>query len=266
MNCLGKNLTYNLDKIFCVCIILLMKERQTEFTPKSLPWNSKEVLNGLTRSDFTTSEQEVADLHELFWNDLCSEYDAENICNYMERGNFNFTSEFKAFEKVWRRDEYNHYLGFRQIYSLLYKVPEEEIKVRLEQRQPDFDPIRSFLEDEFVTCLVFAYDEIATTKAYSTDHEIYKSFGDTRLYEWIRKVTRDESFHFTNCMEVIKRRHPHRIPETPRYIQKFIEWDLGGHEYKGTFVLDHEGYYFTPAFLNNCGRIIINYFNRESLK
>ncbi len=234
----------------------------SEFTPKSLTWSSEAVLQDIARRDFTISDKQVADLEGLFWNDLCSEHDAENICQYMENAGYKYNSSFSAFEKAWRRDEWNHYLGFRKIYSSLYGTPEEQLASRLASREVDFEPIREFLEDEFVFTLVLAYDEIATTKAYSMDHDLYRSFGDPRLHQWIRLVTRDEAFHFHNCMELIRLEHADRISEIPGHVNKFIQWDLGGHDYKGTFVLDHEGYYFTPNFLNDCGQRIVDYFER----
>ena len=172
------------------------------------------------------------------------------------------TSEFDVFERAWRSDEWNHYQGFLTIYAILYNQPEDEVVKLLRQREPNFVPVSRFLDDEFKTCVVMAYDEIATTRAYAMDYGLYDSFGDPRFNQWIKSVTRDEALHFYNCMQVIGLRHRNRIPEITSLISELIDWDLGGNSYSGTFVLDHEGYYFTPEFLQKCGKLITGYFDR----
>ena len=84
---------------------------------------------------------------------------------------------------------------------------------------------------------------------------MYKAFG-MQFFKWIQLVTRDEAFHFHNCLEIVKLRYPDRIREVPKVIERLMEWDLHGGTYQGTFVLDHEGKYFTEDFLLGCaGRI-----------
>lgn len=53
----------------------------------------------------------TSEMKDGLWNDLCSEYDAENFCNYLKTSGIKLSSDFKSFEYVWRRDELNHYLG-----------------------------------------------------------------------------------------------------------------------------------------------------------
>lgn len=241
-------------KLFCGLDITV---RSSDYSPRSMPWNSNDYLANVGRTGVLSSSETAENLRPMLWNDLCSEYDAENFCKYLERSGLELSPAFKSFEGAWRKDEYNHYLGFLRIYSRLYDEPEEEVAKRLEHREADFKPIDKFLKDEFTIALLLAYDEIATAKAYSQDHELYASFEDPNYLRWIKLVTRDESIHFTNLTGLINQKHPDRIPEVSQLVSQFIEWDLEGGEYKGTFVLDHEGGdYFTPEFLRDCGRII----------
>ena len=232
----------------------------SDFKPRSQPWDSDSLVGQLTRNDVTLPESDIMNFKPNLWNDLCSEYDAENFCNYLKDKKYKLSNDFKAFEFVWRRDEFNHYLGFRHIYSIFYEKPEQEILSELNSRLIDFEPISNMLEDEFQICLLIAYDEIATTKSYSQDYDFYNLFEHKNFLKWIKKVARDEAYHFNNCMELIGKNHYHRVSEIPNLVDKFIEWDLNGGEYNGTFVLDHEGHYFTEDFLSGCGKIMKNYF------
>lgn len=232
----------------------------TSFVPKSVPWNSAALIGHLDRSKIVLPDSVLASHNDTLWDAMCAEYDAENFCNYLKTEGFNLSPEFKAFEYVWRRDEHNHYLGFRHIYSILYGGTGEELVSKIRLRVVDFAPIREMLEDEFMLCLLLAYDEIATTKSYALDYGFYKSLGHGNFLKWIKLVTRDEAYHFNNCMELIGRNHYHRASEIPGLVDKFIEWDLNRNEYQGTFVLDHMTY--GEDFLVSCGTIMKQYFKR----
>ena len=234
------------------------------FVPKSIPWLSSDLLGHLKRNNISLTLQQIKGFETILWNDLKSEYDADNFCNYLKTSALRPSSEFRLFEQIWRRDELNHYHGFRAIYSMLYDESEHEITKRLLSEPADFEPLMEFLGDEFHICLILAYDEIVTTISYAKDHSFYRSFGHPNFLKWIRLVTRDESYHFTNLMEVISRVHPERIPEIPRLIDRIVEADLSQDEYIGTFVLDHTGETFTPEFLKSCADVVRNYFKKRS--
>lgn len=235
---------------------MLITDNDKLFKPKSRNWDSMDMLGKITREDLSINESEIADLEHLFWNDICSEYDADNFSNFLRDCGLKLSPEFEAFEAIWHRDEWNHYVGFRQIYSLLYEKPCEVIHEAVAKQEVDFSSIIEFLEDEFTVCLVLAYDEIATTRAYRMDFELYKSFGPQSMADWIKYVARDEAFHFSNILNVIRLRHTERLSEVPELVKKMIDYDLANHDYKGTFVLDHKGYYFSPDFLYDCGKTI----------
>lgn len=234
------------------------------FRPRTAAWDSLEVLGKITPEQIVRPHHD-ATLEPMLWNDVCSEYDAENLCRFLEPREHTFTPEFRQLEKAWRRDEWNHYIGFRRIFSLLFGMKEEDIEQKLVARPIDFKPILHFLEDEFTTCLLLAYDEIVTTNAYFSDFDLYRSFGHPGLLSWIRAVARDEAYHFQNCLDIIALRYAKRIPEIPNLVRHFLEWDMKEGEYQATFVLDHEGELFTPEFLHRCATKILCYFQVRGL-
>jgi hypothetical protein len=230
----------------------------TTFTPKSLPWDSNLLIGNLFRKDVELTDKVLENLKTTFWDNLCSEFDADNFCIFLKEEEFALSDDFKAFEYVWRRDEYNHYLGFRHFYSILYDIPVHDIIAKLNERVVDFNPIKNLLEDEFRICLLLAYDEIATTKSYALDYDFYNSLGHQNFLKWIKLVTRDEAYHFNNCMELIGKNHYHRISEIPKLVDQYIEWDINRTVYQGTFVLDHANY--SEGFLISSGTIMKKYF------
>ena len=128
----------------------------TGFLPKRVEWNSREVLGNLTRADISLSEKEATELQGMLWNDLCSEYDAQNFSAHLRNLDLSYSEEFLMFERAWLGDEWNHYLGFRFLYSTLYGLPEKQITHELGKRIADFDAIAEFLEQEFAICMVIA--------------------------------------------------------------------------------------------------------------
>jgi hypothetical protein len=219
-------------------------------------WNSAKVLQGLTKEDICLSGEELSNRKEFLWNAMLTEYDAKNLGRYLTTRDIEFSPTFLSFKRAWSRDEWNHYLGFRQLYSVLYDEPEDKIATQLEMDSGDFESIAKFLDDEFKVCLVLAYDEIATFKSYLAEFPFYTAL-DRRVFRWFQKVTRDELNHFLNCMEIIRCNHPTRSSEIASTIDLFIKWDIGRHPYVRTFVLDH--YWYSQKFLEHCGELISGY-------
>jgi hypothetical protein len=222
-------------------------------------WHSATVLEGLTKADIRLSSEEVANRKEFLWNAMLTEYDAINLSSYLMTTGMEFSPEFLSFKRAWSRDEWNHYVGFRQIYSTLYGEPEGKIAERLEIDSGDFEPIAKFLDEEFKVCLVLAYDEIATFKSYLAEFPFYEAL-DVRVFRWFQRVTRDELNHFLNCMELIRCKHSARISEIPSTIGLLVKWDIARHSYVRTFVLDH--YWYSQGFLEHCGELISGYFSK----
>jgi hypothetical protein len=232
------------------------------YESKSRPWSALELLLPVVPEAINLSQQAKEQLEAFFWKDLASEYDAENFCVMLEESGLTFSDEFISFEKVWRRDEYNHYLGFRRIYSLFYGEDEEAITERLKRRKPDFKDMEEFITDEFKLCLILAYDEIVTTRAYGEDVPFYKSLGPDAFNAWIKNVRADEAVHYLNCIRVAQVRHRDRLPEAKELLQRILEIDLNMKEYHATFVLDHKGAPFTPEMLRECADTIVDVLSR----
>jgi hypothetical protein len=222
-------------------------------------WESREFLQGLTRNDISLPEKVITEREGFFWNAMLTEYDAKNFGRHLLEVNAcNLSSEFLAFERAWSRDEWNHYIGFRSIYSMLYNYAENEIATNIENEKGDFRLIKEFSDDEFKICLLLAYDEIATSKSYFSEFPLYRAFGHPVFINWFKKVAVDELYHFMNCMELIRHRHPGRITEIADTIDMFIEYDMRRNQYNRTFVFDH--YWYSRAFLEHCRELIVTYF------
>lgn len=232
----------------------------TEYRLRRSRWDSKEMLKGLTRSAVSLPEEQLAEREGFFWNAMATEYDARNFNRHLSANARNLSPEFLAFKRAWSGDEWNHYVGFRYIYSMLYGRPEGEIAGLVEVALGDFDLIAEFLDDEFKLCLLLAYDEIATSKSYFSEFPLYRALGNPKFLNWFKKVTVDELYHFQNCMEIIRFRHGNRIPEIAETLDSFIKHDLRRNQYERTFVFDH--YWYSESFLQSCKELIIAYFQK----
>lgn len=235
------------------------------YQSKSRLWRSLDVLGDLTPASLHLSVAEYEESEEFLWEDLCAEYDAENLCLELERlsaAGQEYSEEFWSFERVWRRDEFNHYIGFQRLYHLVYGEPEVSITARLEQRPYDFAPFQEFLTDEFKLCLMLAYDELCTTRAYAHDMPFYRAFGQPRVEEWIHKVRGDEALHYLNSLRVAQTRHRHRLNEAEGILWHALELDLGSKTYQATFLFDHQGTSYSPEMLRGCMQTIIDQIHR----
>ncbi len=235
------------------------------YESKSSPWNALDALRPLTAASLTLSVSERAENQQYFSEDLCSEYDAENLCIELERlrdAGQQYSAEFWSFERVWRRDEFNHYLGFQRLYHLLYGEDEAEIARRLKERSADFTAFLHFLTDEFKLCLMLAYDELATTRAYAHDMAFYQQFGSPLVVEWMHRVRADEAIHYMNALRVAQTRHRDRLPEANAILEEVVTLDLASSEYQATFLFDHSGPSYSPAMLRGCASTVMEQIRR----
>ncbi len=237
------------------------------YESKSRGWHALELLGTLTPADFTrmTADQRAAE-EPMFWESVCSEYDAENLCLELERrrdAGAYYSPEFWSFEKVWRRDEMNHYVGFRRLYTLIYGKPEAEIEAEMQQRAADFSAFGEFLTDEFKLCLMLAYDELATTRSYATDVPFFRSLGHPALAQWIERVRGDEALHYLNALRVAQARFPDRMATAPAVIAHILDLDLTPGAYRATFILDHQGPSYTPEILRGVADTLSGVIQRQ---
>ena len=228
------------------------------FRLKGEAWDSSTYLNALGHAvknaaacDRLVEEQwGVPSFQALLWHEICSEYDARRFAEHIHQLGPSLTTEFQCFEKAWLADENNHYSGFRQLYVTAFGGSVIELDAEIADRRASLDSLM-FLQDEFSACVVLAYDEAVTAKAYPMDYKIYDRLGDSALSRWIRRVCRDELYHCRNVTEVLKHRHADRLAEIPGLLATVMEWDQHSAEYSATFVLDHQRF---PAPLLNESR------------
>jgi hypothetical protein len=226
------------------------------FAPKCGDWEAGDFFLGLSREDVALDDAELEKHREFFWIDLCAEYDALHLHRHLRDRGDDYSPEFLAFEEAWYRDEMNHYRGFRALYALLYGEDEASLEARVARREPDFGPLQSFFGDEFRLAALFAYDELATTRAYHVDYALYRRLGHPRFMTFIRRLVRDESFHYQNAVAVMRRLHRDRLGELPEHIDDFVAFDLGGHAYRATFLFDHEWEGIGDDFFAENGEIL----------
>ena len=235
----------------------------SDFVPKQGKWDAAAFFDDLTRADVAFSDERIEELRDYFWFDLCAEYDAAHLHDYLAAHENRFSPEFRRYEQVWWRDEMNHANGFRRLYSMLYGESDVAMDARLADRRPDFSVLEAdgFFDDEFRLTLLFAYDELATTRAYHLDFELYREMGHPRFLAWIKATTRDESFHMQNAIALVRLLHRDRVAEIPAHVDDFVRYDLGGHRYRATFLFDHEWDHVSPQFYRENASELMKYFD-----
>ena len=130
---------------------------------------------------------------------------------------------------------------------MMYGIPIFEIAKSVRQRVSGFSELARFITDEFRVCVLLAYDEMVTARAYAADFPIYDSLGDDNLSQWIRKVCREEIRHCLAMVELLRLRYPLRLSEIQSSIDELARYDSRSADYTGTFVLDHQ--HFPPELL-----------------
>jgi hypothetical protein len=189
------------------------------------------------------------------WDEICSEFDARRLAEHIRAARLPLSDAFRRFEDSWLRDEDQHYVGFRRLYSTLYHVPPDEVAARVEARPSTFAALTPFLVDEFHLCVLLAYDEIVTAKAYASDFDMYDALGDRQLSAWIRQVCRDETNHFCGVVGLIKRLHGDRLAGVSVALDELIRFNAGSSPYSGSFVLDHQ--YYAPELIERGRRAVL---------
>lgn len=200
---------------------------------------------------------ERQEVERLLRRAMWAEYDAECLCKEIDLrvadGRLQLSASFREFERLWRRDELDHALGFIKLYSILFGTDETAELETLSKRTGDFTKLDRLFTDELSLALVIAYDEIATTRSYAIDaKEFYPHFGFAGLVPWIRRLAGDEGRHFANCISVIRKEHSHRFAEIPAILEGVVTLDMQKNPYAGTFVLDHDDDQFAPEMLEEC--------------
>lgn len=216
--------------------------KNSNYEPRRHKWDALELFKNITPQTILLSEKDKMGLKDFLWSDLCAEYDSVNLYKEFLASKYRYSQEFLSFIDVWHKDESNHANGFCKIYHLLYGDEEKDIWARLEDRQPDFSGLESFFQDEFKLCVLFAYDEYASSQTYQKD-KFYDTFGAPVFNEWIRNLVKDEAMHFGNLIRLIHHKHHNRTMETKDILVDIVKME-SNFEYKATFLLDHDGPHF----------------------
>jgi len=245
----------------------MVDDSATKLRLKCKPWDSLTLLSGcacafdsgqlpdqLVRQTWGWSS-----LRELLWHEVCSEYDARHFLAHSLRRGGSMSADFSRFKDLWLAEENNHYLGFRRLYQRLTLMSETRLDRQLMDRAVSFHSM-DFVVDEFSTCVLLAYDEMVTSRAYPLDYPIYDSFGDAALSRWIRKVCRDEVYHCCNVVAVLRRNHLERFDEIPSLIDEIADASPKSAAYGGTFALDHQG--FPKELLGKAKAVVIKMLAR----
>ena len=196
---------------------------------------------------------ERANLAELLYADLFSEYDARYLSDHLRA--LGFGRHFLACERHWARDEELHYLGFRSIYSALSGRAEAELDEELARRRHDVDfaPISALFADEFKTACLMAYDELATVRAYRKCAASYSRLGPVGEV-FVQEVTADEGRHFRNFLKLLREEHADRFGEVPAVVERIRATE--GVVYRNTFVLDHDDDVWDEAIFDDAALVL----------
>ncbi len=243
-----------------------MAETAAPWRPRQFLWDARANFATLHRAEVGLDEATLARLRGFFWFDLCAEWDSRHLHDRLMASAGSFSPEFLAFETAWFEDEINHAEGFLRLFAVLYGEDEGDLRRSLDAREPDFSAVAAFLEDEFDLAVLFAYDELATMRAYRIDMDLYRRFELPSASRWIRHLMRDETYHHKNAFDLVLLNHRHRLREVPDLIRAFLAFDEGDNRYCGTFVFDHEWAHVRPDFFARTAEILEAAFLRAALR
>jgi hypothetical protein len=162
----------------------------------------------------------------------------------------------------WRRDERNHFIGFRRVYQLFYAEEENQITEKVFHRVLNYSSLDPSLVDEFSLCLLLAYDELVSAKGYAADCQFYDQLGPAPLQSWIRRVAGDEAMHYGNFLNVLRQNHRSRLAEADEILSRIFALDVASKDYNGGFVFDHKDESFDTDFLKQCAQKILASINK----
>jgi len=201
--------------------------------------NASTILKSLSFPSLKLNTTEKDDWAGIFFDSIITEYDARRLYWYIANDNPDGFSKLKDILNRWLRDEIDHAYGFSLIYSAYTGTPLDEVALKVEIRQSDFNSLIPFMRDPFSLLILLAYDEIITTHVYHRSIQKYDNFNSPQLSAWIRKTKRDEAKHFFLFVEKAKQLFSDRLHEAPSILQELHQLDFEKKQYTGTFVLDH---------------------------
>ncbi len=197
-------------------------------------------------------------LRTILWDDLASEYDARFYSAWIEGLDRTFTPEFWEVHEAWREDEDRHHAWIRAAWTAAFGW-DGEVEARLEARRPDFGPIAHLFEDEFAIACLGCYDELATVRAYRKSLPVYGLLGPG-YRAVVGRIIADEALHYRNYLDLIGRRHRHRLHEAEAVVGRIRAAE--GTPYRATFVLDHDDAVWDEGIFDEAARILLEQLRR----
>ncbi len=202
------------------------------------------------------------------WQDLTAEYDARLLQAELVRRAPGFSPELELFLEAWAEDEAKHAAALTRLYMEASGATQEGVRARLDGRSGDFEPMASFLDDEFRLSVLLAYDEAMSTHGYGADIPFYASLGGTperqaAFAAVLRALKNDEAVHYRNAVELLACRHQGRAGEIAPLMDEIVALDAGQSEYKATFLLDHANDQFDEPGMRRVASAVVRTLERR---
>ncbi|MGB0653013.1 MAG: hypothetical protein ACPGQL_07410 [Thermoplasmatota archaeon] len=224
--------------------------------PLVADWDSDALLDDVLPRLPRDPERDVpGNAHHEYRQETIENYESEYDSRFFEaylRSRDDLSHDFLAFLDAWSEDEVRHSRGFARIYAALFDKDFEALWSALPERaaDSDFSGVDHLFEDEFHILVLFAFDELCTTRAYCQERDQYfEQYGGGLLWDWISNVARDEAYHMANCIRLLRRHHAHRLHEVPAVFEKLKALAHQDLPYMGTFVLDQSLYLDDPEYV-----------------
>jgi hypothetical protein len=216
-NCVSKEARYNLHK----------------------PWRASELFGNIDTAVIQlTPAQRSANQCE-FWRSVCSEHDARHFYRHLLLSGLALPWKLQEFLPGWLADEVNHARGFKILYRTLYGASFDEMEDALRRRTIEFGHLEEFFADLPSLCLLFAFDELITSRDYLVRVSFYDQLGLPAAEEFIRRLVHDETQHFRAAMKVLVEYCQPEVKTAEAILMRIIDVDVAQDTYRGTFVLDH---------------------------
>jgi hypothetical protein len=191
----------------------------------------------------------------LLGRDVYSEGDSQVLFDHLVTRRWEFTGEFLLMMEKWLIDELKHYEALRRVYRLLAGVSFADMDLAFANRNHEIEPIQEILQDEFTILVALLFDEMGSAISYRRDLcEYYKHYG-REVCRVGKYLVMDEGIHFNNAVNVIHKKHAHRIQEIPSLLHHVAQLELSLGRYCKTFFLDHAQEQF--RFPANFNKVII---------
>lgn len=187
---------------------------------KDYEWSSSELLKGLCLDQISVPRSLVENQRSTLWHLMTLELESISFLRHLlSQRNASLSDEFVESSYLRYLDKQNHYRGLKRIASVLFDTPEYNIDLQV--RRSCCEPLRSISlpADEFALLLSVALDK--ATKLHASNENITRvdALGVKSLSAWIRLVIRDNTVHYGNAIDILRRRHADRLQEASLWLE-----------------------------------------------